>query len=150
MTTPVDPGVRRPLLPMWLWILLTLFAMSALFAGLLVAWLASLELAPVNIIVDGSEVWRFDPSGLSAGHWATLAVALTLAAVMGVLMLIVSLVVGLVAGLGLPLLLLLLAAAVLFSPLLLLGALAVALWRGARAPSTPASTSGSHAANIAG
>jgi hypothetical protein len=150
MKTPVDPGARRRLMPLWLWILLVLFALSALLAGALVGWLASLDPVPVNIIIDGSEVWSFDPSGLSAGHWATLAAALTLATVLGVVVLIVSIVMGLVVGLGLPFLLLLLAAAVLFSPLLLLGALAVALWRSVRAPATPASTGAAHAANIAG
>ncbi|HEY0856238.1 MAG TPA: hypothetical protein VGE16_04230 [Albitalea sp.] len=132
----------------WLWLVLALFALSVLLAGSLLAWLGSLERIPVNVVIDGTEVWHFDPSGFTAGHWATLAVGVMLAAMVVVIAGVSALVIGLVLGLGVPMLVLLLTVAVLCSPLLLLGALGVWLWR--RSNSAPASTSAPGAANIGG
>ena len=147
----VRTSTSRRRAPLWLWIVLALFVMSVMLAGSLLAWLGSLERIPVNVVIDGTEVWLFDPSGFTTGHWATLAVGITLAAMAAVIAGVSALVIGLVVGLGVPMLVLLLTVAVLCSPLLLLGALGVWLWR--RSSSPPASTSApgaTRAANIAG
>ena len=137
--TPV--AVRRR--PAWRWVVFALLlALLVLLvtAAALVSWTVDLEALPVHVVIDGEEVWNFDPSLLGLRPWmivgALLAGLLMVVVVVPVALAVafVALAIGLVFGLGVPLLLGVLIAGVALSPLFLLIALGVWLWRKSAAP----------------
>jgi hypothetical protein len=148
-TVPTVPARHRT--PTWLWVLLTLVALAVLIACAAVGWVASLDGAPVHVVIDGTEYGNFDLASLPTGHKAGLVAGLVLAIVavmvvvpVALLIGLAGLAIGLVFGLGLPLLIVALVLALVCSPIVLLVALVWWVLRKSRAPAAP------HAANIAG
>jgi len=144
-TAPVPAPRRR----VWPWALLMLVP-ALLVAAALASWLGDAGSLPLHVVVDGDEVWDFDPGAWGAAHpigvLLGVAVAFVVVAVVVPLALGIALVAtafGLLVGLGVPLLVALLVTALVLSPFLLLVALGAWLWRKASPPA------GGPAANIA-
>jgi len=140
MMNPVPTVAPRRRTPTWLWVLLILLALSVLITLSVVGWMAQVD-APAQIVIDGTEVWLFDPATFSAGQkialLAGLVVALLVATIVvpiALLLALVGLVIGLVVGIGVPLALVVLVTALVCSPLLLVVAFGVWLWRRAASP----------------
>jgi hypothetical protein len=140
MTTAVVPTARRR--RAWPWIVLALLLAAMLLAAAGAAsWVVDTHLIPVHVVIDGDEVWTLDPALLGLEPWmvavGVLAALLVVIVVVPVALAIAfaALAIGLVFGLGVPLLVGLLVTAVALSPLLLLVALGVWLWR--RSSNTP-------------
>jgi len=141
MINPVPTVTPRRRTPTWLWVLLILFALAVLVTLSVVGWLAQIDGTPAQIVIDGTEVWVFDPSTFSAGQKVALAAGAVVAVLLALIVVPVALVVallgvavGLVVGIGVPLALVVLVAALVCSPLLLVIAFGVWLWRRAASP----------------
>jgi hypothetical protein len=103
-------------------LLATLAAVAAMhWIGDWSAW------GPVRLVIDGDEIWSFDPSALGVTDPVLLVVGLVIALLAVVVVVplalaiaFVAIAVGLVVGLGLPLLLAVLITGALLSPFVLL------------------------------
>jgi hypothetical protein len=142
MNAAVIPTARRRRRS-WPWIVLVLWVAAMLIAAAAGAsWVADTHAMPVHVVIDGDEVWTVDPAVLGLEPWMValglLAALLAVIVVVPVALAIAfaALAIGLVFGLGVPLLVGLLVTAVALSPLLLLVALGVWLWR--RSAAAPA------------
>lgn len=113
------------------WVGLGLLLVLGLAACALFAGLSSLPHMPVNLIIDGEEVFTgLELHSLNAGQRLGLALGLLLALTLVMLVVPLTLimvaavvVMSLIAGLGIPLLVMAIVLALLLSPLLLLGLL---------------------------
>jgi hypothetical protein len=124
----------------WPWIVLAVLLAVLLAAIATASWVGDLETLPVHVVIDGEDVWHFDPALLGVQPWMIVAgvvVALLVAIVVvpvALAIAFVALAIGLLFGLGVPLLVGALVACVALSPLFLLIALGVWLWRKSSAP----------------
>jgi hypothetical protein len=125
MIRPVPTVTRRT--SIWLWVLLTLLALSVLLVMSAFQWIHSLEALPAHIIIDGQEI-SVDPSLFSG--WNAVALFVSAVIVVFCVLIIVPLVVlftlacaliGVLLGVALPLIAVLLTVVVALSPIWLIG-----------------------------
>jgi len=132
MTEPI-PTVSPRRSPLWLWVALTLLALSLLIVTSAFHWVMSLDHLPARVIIDGEEIMNVDPAWFSG--WAAVGLIASAVVCVFTLLVIVPLVllialgcalIGTVLGVVLPLLAVVLVLALVLSPLWLVGFIA---WR---------------------
>lgn len=132
MTEPI-PTVSARRTPLWLWVMLTLFALSVLIVTSAFQWIVTLDHLPAQVIIDGQEILSVDPAWFSG--WTSVAVIASAVVCVFTLLVLVPLVllfalacalIGMALGVVLPLAAVALALVLVFSPLWLLGFIA---WR---------------------
>jgi len=120
------PTVTRRRNSIWLWVLLTLLALSVLLVMTAFQWVGSVEALPAHIIIDGQEI-SVDPA-LFIG-WNAVVLFLSAVVVVFCVLVTVPLVllfalacalIGVVLGVALPLIAVLMAVAVGLSPIWLM------------------------------
>ena len=123
MTEPI-PTVSPRRTPLWLWVMLLLFALSVLIVSSAFQWIVTLDDLPAHVIIDGQEIVNVDPAWFSG--WT--AVALIVAAVVCVftllivipLMMLIAIacaLIGMALGVVLPVVVVALVLALVLSPI---------------------------------
>jgi hypothetical protein len=132
MTDPI-PTVSRRRTPLWLWVMLTLLALSVLITSSVFHWLVTLDHLPAQVVIDGKDVIAIDPDWFSgwngvgifaSGVVCVFAVLLVIPVIL--LIALAGTLIGTVLGVVLPLIVVTIVLAVVLSPLWILG---LVLWR---------------------
>ncbi|RQP24076.1 hypothetical protein [Piscinibacter terrae] len=122
MIQPI-PTVSRRRTSIWLWVLLTLLALSVLVVMTAFQWVGSLEALPAHVVIDGREI-SIDPALF--GGWTATVLFIPAVMVVFCVLVIVPLVllfalacalIGVVLGVALPII----AVVVALSPIWLMG-----------------------------
>jgi len=124
------------------WVLLVLLALAFIAALAIVGALASLQIEPVHIVIDGVDQGDvIDLAALASQHRLLLACLVTFALIAALVVVPLALLIaigavafGLVVGIGVPLMLVLLFVAAVLSPLWLLALLVWWAWRRSGTP----------------
>jgi hypothetical protein len=130
MIQAIPTVAPRRLTPMWVWVLLVLFALSVLIVLTGFNWMSQFHGAPVHLVIDGDDYGGFELGVLSGWDIAGLACA-AVVAVFAVLVIVPVVLlfslaialIGIVLGVAVPLLAVVVVTALVLSPLWLLAAL---------------------------
>jgi hypothetical protein len=132
MTDPI-PTVSRRRTPLWLWVLLTLLALSLLITSSVFHWVVTLDHLPAQVVLDGRDVIVIDPDWFTGwngvGIFASAVVCVLAVLIIIQVILLIALagtLIGTVLGVVLPLVVVVLALGLVLSPLWILG---LVLWR---------------------